>query len=211
MSYEQTSPAFYQMLQPGTPYHAGAPGWSRAPFPGWGQNPALRGPARLGVHGCAGECGCGGCGQVGGGVPWGTVALVGGAALLGWVILRSMRSYQPNRRHRRNAKWSRAYKNRLPDAAFLYIAPGGRKVRRGGKTYTIPKDLRKFPVENPDGSINLPHLRNAISRIPRSTIPEARKSRLQTVARKKLALATGRPYAKLAKRAARGKRRRRAA
>lgn len=39
------------MLQPESAWHAGAPGWSVAPYPGWGENPNLVGPARLAVEG----------------------------------------------------------------------------------------------------------------------------------------------------------------
>lgn len=51
MSYVALKPSYYQMLQPESPWHPGAPGWSTAPVPGWGQNPALVGPRRLGVEG----------------------------------------------------------------------------------------------------------------------------------------------------------------
>lgn len=51
MSYVKLNPSFYQMLQPESAWHPGAEGWSTAPYPGWGENPALVGPARLGVEG----------------------------------------------------------------------------------------------------------------------------------------------------------------
>ncbi len=51
MSYVALNPSYYQMLQPESAWHPGAPGWSVAPFPGWGENPALVGPKRLGVEG----------------------------------------------------------------------------------------------------------------------------------------------------------------
>lgn len=51
MSYVALNPSYYQMLQPDSAWHPGAPGWSVAPFPGWGENPALVGPKRLGVEG----------------------------------------------------------------------------------------------------------------------------------------------------------------
>jgi hypothetical protein len=51
VSYVALNPSYYQMLQPEGAWHAGAPGWSEAPFPGWGENPALVGPKRLGVEG----------------------------------------------------------------------------------------------------------------------------------------------------------------
>jgi len=59
MSYAAVRPAFYEMLTPDSPWHAGAPGWSSAPFPGWGENPNLVGPPRVAVNGLRGAgCGC---------------------------------------------------------------------------------------------------------------------------------------------------------
>lgn len=51
MSYVALNPSYYQMLQPESAWHPGAEGWSVAPYPGWGENPALVGPKRLGVEG----------------------------------------------------------------------------------------------------------------------------------------------------------------
>lgn len=51
MSYNDIQPEYYEMFRPGMPWHAGGTGWTRAPFPGWGQNPNLVGPARLAVNG----------------------------------------------------------------------------------------------------------------------------------------------------------------
>lgn len=51
VSYVKLNPSYYQMLQPESAWHPGAEGWSVAPYPGWGQNPALIGPKRLGVEG----------------------------------------------------------------------------------------------------------------------------------------------------------------
>ena len=39
------------MFQADSPWHAGAPGWKTAPWPGWGENPNLVGPPRLAVDG----------------------------------------------------------------------------------------------------------------------------------------------------------------
>lgn len=82
------------------------------------------------------------------------------------------------------AVWTTAYVNNLPDSSFLYILPGGKKDS-GGKT--TPRSLRMFPYKNAEGKIDLPHLRNAIARIPQSNrIDDATKKRLQTRARKLL-------------------------
>ena len=42
---------------------------------------------------------------------------------------------------------------------------------------TIPRSLRHFPVFGPDGKPDLPHVRNALSRIPQSDLPQAVKDR----------------------------------
>lgn len=43
MSYYSIGPQAYRPVPPGTP------GWSDAPVPGWGVNPLLAGPPRVGV------------------------------------------------------------------------------------------------------------------------------------------------------------------
>ena len=78
------------------------------------------------------------------------------------------------------AVWSTKRVNTFPDSSFLHILPGGKKV--DGKT--TPKSLRMFPYKDENGKIDLPHLRNAIARIPQSNrIDAATKSKLQTKAR----------------------------
>ena len=81
------------------------------------------------------------------------------------------------------AEWTAAFINELPDSAFLYIAPGGEKDD-GDKT--VPRSLRKFPYRDSAGKVDLPHLRNAIQRIPQSDAPGLdgeRKRALQAKAR----------------------------
>jgi HK97 family phage prohead protease len=73
------------------------------------------------------------------------------------------------------AQWTTAYINDLPDSAFLYIAPGGSKDADGK---TTPRSLRYFPYKDSNGNIDLPHLRNALARIPQSTLPGAIKERV---------------------------------
>ncbi len=63
------------------------------------------------------------------------------------------------------AQWSRAEINDLPDDAFLYLEPGGKKDDDGK---TVPRTLRHFPFRDEDGDVDLPHLRNALARIPQS-------------------------------------------
>jgi hypothetical protein len=59
--------------------------------------------------------------------------------------------------------WTRKYINALPDSAFAIVYKQNDKV------------IRKFPHHNKDGTIDLPHLRNANSRLPQSEIPAEHK------------------------------------
>ncbi len=79
MSYDRTNPSYYQTYVPGTPFHAGAPGWTAAPWPTWGDNPNLAGRARLATDGL-GQAGCG-CGASPDGL--GQVVAVSGLGGLG--------------------------------------------------------------------------------------------------------------------------------
>jgi hypothetical protein len=85
------------------------------------------------------------------------------------------------------AVWSTAFVNDLPDSSFLFIETGGKKDSEGK---TVPRSLRHFPVKDQNGKIDLPHLRNAIARIPQSNAPGLsadKKSALQDRARRMLA------------------------
>ena len=81
------------------------------------------------------------------------------------------------------AVWSTSYKNNLPDSAFLYIEPGGKKDEDGK---TAPRSLRHFPYKDSTGKIDIIHLRNAIARIPTASIPKGLKKPLQDKARRLL-------------------------
>jgi|SRR5215831_6015070 len=82
------------------------------------------------------------------------------------------------------AVWSTASVNDLPDSCFLYIESGGKKDSDGK---TTPRSLRHLPYKNASGSIDLPHLRNAIARIPQMKgISDSLKSSLQAKARRLL-------------------------
>ena len=59
------------------------------------------------------------------------------------------------------AKQGEKQRAELPDSAFLYVEPGGKKA--DGKTE--PDSLRHLPYKKADGSLDLPHLRNALSRL----------------------------------------------
>ena len=80
----------------------------------------------------------------------------------------------------REATWTAAYINDLPDSAFLYIEPGGEK--EDGKTK--PRSLRHFPVYDEEGKLDLPHLRNALARIPQSKLDDKAKAKAQAKADK---------------------------
>ena len=79
------------------------------------------------------------------------------------------------------AVWTAAYINDLPDSAFLYVEPGGSKDSDGK---TTPRSLRHFPYKDATGAVDLPHLRNALSRIPQSSLPQAVKDRLAAQAQR---------------------------
>jgi len=79
------------------------------------------------------------------------------------------------------AVWTRKYINDLPDSAFLYIEPGGKKDEEGK---TTPRSLRHFPYKDASGKVDLPHLRNALARIPQSNLPQDVKERVTAKARK---------------------------
>jgi len=89
------------------------------------------------------------------------------------------------------AKWTTAYINDLPDSAFLYIEPGHEKDDEGR---TVPRSARHFPYKDASGKVDLPHLRNAIARIPQSNAPgltAEKKRQLQEKARRILREASG--------------------
>jgi hypothetical protein len=55
VSYDVVKPDWYRIHTPDSPWHAGAQGWSQAPWPGWGENPNLIGPRMLAVNGFGSE------------------------------------------------------------------------------------------------------------------------------------------------------------
>lgn len=83
------------------------------------------------------------------------------------------------------AVWSAKFVNDLPDSAFLFVEGGGTKDSEGK---TTPRSKRHFPYKGPDGKVDLPHLRNAIARIPQagSWLSAAMKTSLQSRARRLL-------------------------
>ncbi len=71
------------------------------------------------------------------------------------------------------AVWSTAFQNDLPDSSFAYIEPGGEKDETGK---TTPRSLRHFPYKDADGKPDPAHVRNALARIPQSTVSEEAKA-----------------------------------
>jgi len=69
--------------------------------------------------------------------------------------------------------WTRQYINDLPDSAFALILLGGSNDESGR---TTPRSLRKFPHHRADGSIDLPHLRNALARVSQSDLTQEQKN-----------------------------------
>lgn len=85
------------------------------------------------------------------------------------------------------AKWTRAYMNDLPDSAFLYVEPGGKKDSEGK---TVPRTKRHLPYKDKGGKIDLPHLRNAIARLGQGkpfAVPANTRSSLMEKAKRILA------------------------
>ena len=128
-------------------------------------------------------CGCAAAGAPAAGVgelpawlasTWVKVGL--GVGVLGvlWFAFGRKKKQTANgrRQHRRNRAWSGKYKRSLPDSSFLYIGPDGK---------------RHFPYKNAAGHIDLPHLRNAIARIPQSNLSALHRHALQQKAQRILA------------------------
>jgi hypothetical protein len=67
----------------------------------------------------------------------------------------------------RAAEWSQKEINDLPDSAFALIDKGGSKDEEGK---TVPRTLRNLPHHKPDGSIDRPHLVNALARVTHTNL-----------------------------------------
>lgn len=90
------------------------------------------------------------------------------------------------------AVWTGSYVNDLPDSAFLYVESGGSKDADGK---TTPRSLRHFPYKDANGKVDLPHLRNALARIPQSDLPQNVKDRVSAQAQRILANSKSEPVA----------------
>jgi len=62
-----------------------------------------------------------------------------------------------------NRKWTAAYKNSLPDSAFLYVRSDCVE-RRDAEGRSHPLSCRELPVKDHLGNYSVPHVRNAIAR-----------------------------------------------
>lgn len=76
------------------------------------------------------------------------------------------------------ATWDSAYVSKLPNSAFLYVESGG-----DGET---PKGKRHLPYRDSSGKVDLPHLRNAISRLGQSATGTGENTWLTEDLRKRL-------------------------
>lgn len=72
------------------------------------------------------------------------------------------------------AAWTAAYIDALPDNAFAYIEDGGSQDTDGK---TTPRSLRHFPIRDASGKYDPEHVRNALSRLPQSTLPAVAKAK----------------------------------
>jgi len=75
------------------------------------------------------------------------------------------------------ATWTTAFINALPDSAFAVVEEGG--TTKDGITH--PLTLRHLPYKDADGTVDLPHLRNALARVSQSTLSAALKAKAQKV------------------------------
>lgn len=83
-----------------------------------------------------------------------------------------------------HAVLSGADKNDLPDSAFAYIEPGGKKDAEGK---TVPRSKRHLPYKNAQGQIDLPHVRNALARLSNTQIPDSVKGGIRAMLQRHLA------------------------
>ena len=72
-----------------------------------------------------------------------------------------------------DAELSIATINDLPDSAFAYIEPGGKKDEEGK---TVPRSLRHLPYKGADGKPDPTHVRNALARLSQTDIPASAKA-----------------------------------
>lgn len=74
----------------------------------------------------------------------------------------------------KNSIWTTAYRDQLPDSAFAYIEPGGHKDQ---SRRTVPRRLRRFPIRDHNGNLDAAHVRNALARLPQSSLSRAQEAK----------------------------------
>jgi len=79
------------------------------------------------------------------------------------------------------AKWTVASINDLPDSAFAYIEPGGKKDEQGK---TVPRSLRHFPLKGKDGNYDQAHVINALQRLDQTTLGDDVKAKIKIAIKK---------------------------
>lgn len=90
----------------------------------------------------------------------------------------------------RKGKWSKAYKDSLPDSHFFIVDTAKRSSHSKGFSY--PLSVRHLPYIDKSGKVSIDHLRNAISRAPQTTsVPVKVRKAAQAQARKLLAKIEG--------------------
>lgn len=76
------------------------------------------------------------------------------------------------------AEWDTQYINDLPDKCFAFIKSGGEKDEDGK---TVPRNLRYLPYRNAQGGVDLPHLRNALSRLAQTDLSPEEQAKARKV------------------------------
>jgi len=83
--------------------------------------------------------------------------------------------------------WSHRYINDLPDSSFAYVEEG----ERDETGRTVPRTKRHLPFMDAQGRIDIPHLRNALARLPQTDLPaeaKAKAKKMLCTAAKKVGL-----------------------
>ena len=97
-----------------------------------------------------------------------SVVLPQGSGLYGPHVQRNPAAENPAPAALPNPRWTRKYKDQLPDSAFL-IVDHKCATSRDARGRSHPLSCRHLPYRDKAGNINLPHLRNAIGRAPQTT------------------------------------------
>jgi len=67
----------------------------------------------------------------------------------------------------KEAEWDASFINELPDTSFAVVSKGGQRDEQGK---TVPRTLRHLPHHKADGSLDVPHLRNALARLQQTEL-----------------------------------------